>query len=71
MDVMQKEVVSVVPCNFKQEDGSTRRSWRVYLKAEDGAIGSVYSNYEVSPGDMVKLGLMVNRDGKFAVRIIA
>lgn len=68
---MKLMVLSVQESTFKDDKtGQERRMWRAYCPDETGAVGSVYSTEPVKTGDSVEVKLLVNRDGKFAPKII-
>ena len=43
--------------------------WRVYAADPTGAVGSVWSTVQYLPGEIIRLELAVNRDGRFTARI--
>lgn len=67
---IEVSVLSVQENEFTNKDtGEKRKMWRVYAADPSGAVGSVWSNEQYFPGDIVRLSLAVNREGRFAARI--
>ena len=67
---IEVSVLSVQESEFTNKDtGEKRKMWRVYAADPTGAVGSVWSNEQYFPGDIVRLSLAVNREGRFTARI--
>jgi len=68
---IEASVLSVQQSEFtNRETGERRKMWRVYVADATGAVGSVWATEQYFPGDLIKLGLAVNREGKFTARIL-
>ncbi len=67
---MEKTILSVAETTFKGSDGNDRTMYKLYLADDKGQVGCVYSAYQHSVGEVVSLGLAVNKDGKFVARVI-
>lgn len=67
---IEVSVLSVQETDFtNKETGERRKMWRVYAADSTGAVGSVWSGTQYFPGDIIRLELAVNRDGRFTARI--
>lgn len=66
------KVLSVQQMEFTdKQTGQKQLMWRVYAADNTGAVGSVYSSKPVEIGATITVGLVVNREGKFAAKIMA
>lgn len=62
-------VLAVVPMTFKDKDnGQDVRMWEVYLQADDGRLGSLFSRQELAAGELVELYTEV-RDGRVRLKL--
>lgn len=50
--------------------GDVKFMWKVSVIDDNDGIGFVYSPKEVRTGDTLDIGLITNRDGRLAVKII-
>ncbi len=67
---IEVSVLSVQESEFTNKDtGEKRTMWRVYAADPTGAVGSVWSTEQYFPGDLIRLSLAVNREGRFTARI--
>lgn len=67
---IEVSVLSVQESTFTdRETGEKRKMWRVYAADPSGAVGSVWSNQQYFAGDIIRLELAVNREGRFTARI--
>ena len=67
---IEVSVLSVQESEFTNKDtGERRKMWRVYAAVPTGAVGSVWSTVQYLPGEIIRLELAVNRDGRFTARI--
>lgn len=68
---MKMQVLSVKEQNFTdKQTGEVRKMWQVYCPDETGAVGSIYSTEPVRAGDQIEVKMLVNRDGRFAAKIL-
>lgn len=70
MTTMQVQVLSTRETIFNKGKEDEQKMFQIFAADDTGAVGSVYSRTYLAPGDVMTLGLTVNRDGKFAARII-
>ena len=68
---MEKQIISMAKAQFKDKDsGEEKTMYKLYLADDSGNVGCIYSSKEHSIGEVVSLGISVNKDGKFVVKII-
>ena len=65
---MERSVVSVKREDWMGQNGNPRTMYKVYLVADDGEVGYLYSSKPLAAGDEVVLGLRC-RDGKLGLYV--
>lgn len=67
---MKKSIISVAPMNFvDKKSGEAKTMYKIYLIADSGDVGFLYSTVEHKVGDTIELYITAGRDGRLAVKI--
>lgn len=66
---MQRTVLAAVPVTFKgKADGKDVTMYEVYVQADDGRLGSIFSGKAFCAGDVVELAVTV-KDGHLRLQL--